>query len=46
MKWRRRGDKFLAGALIGIGAIISYGAYKLLSAEKETPEKDKSVIER
>ena len=46
MNWRRRGDKVLAGALVAIGSIISYGAYKLLSAGKEEAEKDKSVIER
>ena len=43
MNWRRKGDKFLAGALIGIGAILSYGAYKMVSG-KTLPEK--SVIER
>lgn len=44
MPCRRKEDKFLAGALIGIGAILSYGAYKMLSG-RELPDK-RSVIER
>lgn len=43
MPWQRKSDKFLAGALIGIGAIISYGVYKMVSGQA-LPEK--SVIER
>lgn len=43
MPWRRKGDKFLAGALIGIGAILSYGAYKVLAGKELA---GKSVIER